>query len=203
MGLLLLTDTFVAVFFALSIVFFAKTLPWPWVAALSIPVIAAYLVYKKLGRVEASMNESVREYEVFFSDRKKLIYATWLALIIIGAFLIFGLAEDVKLLPLDETSTAIRRVNVMAGELENVRKALDKWNATEEKQFSESLRIQREIADGVKPLAGEMGKLEQTVGNASEKGNADAKRAAESLERAEKILTDLKEILARQGRGEK
>ena len=196
MAMLLLIDTLVAVFFALGIVFFAKTLPWPWAVALAMPVMAAYLVYKKLGRVEASMNETIREYETFFSDRKKTIYAGWAGLTVIGGLIIFGLAGDVTLLPIDETNSTIKRVNTMAGELESIRKTMEKQDANEETRFRNSLELQRGISDRVASLDGKV-EILRTMAADSGRQAESAEKSRQTLDKIEKILSDIKEILAR------
>lgn len=151
MVILLLIDLFISAFFLLAIVFLATVLPWPWAVVTGAPLLAMFLVYLKLGRVESSMNENRREYEVFCRDNRAMVSGARVIVLAAGAFLIISFAGGIRMFP--EGSDAIfSQFSSMESEIRNLRKDLADKSAEKE------MTVQ--LVEMVKKLDEQNGKLE-------------------------------------------
>jgi hypothetical protein len=180
----ILLDIVITIFFVLGVVFFMISLPVEWALAASLPFIALFLVYLKLDRLDASMNEARREIEAFRMDHRFMVWGIFLVLLAIGGIVMVTLARDVRLLPVEETRGAIERL----GDISKAVKTSSEGND----------RNMREILKGVGTLVSKQEeniKIQNKIQNLFMSQKQDNKQIAKTLQSMETLLKQQNSIL--------
>ncbi len=150
---------------------------------MSIPIIALFLVYRKLGRVESSMNERMREFEVFCIDHPGFVWGARLVLFAAGALLVITFARDVRLLPVEETKSAFKRIEGVGQGLDNV-----------EKLHMREVRAAEAAAADRKVIINRLDKI-TAVQKEMEKERTARSRSFSNQEETLSVLKDIRKLL--------